>query len=54
MCAFITWDLHPNVILFWDPEVGGPDIPKIRTPTTLEAHNFLCGPLIEVRSKAKL
>jgi len=31
-----------------------PKIPKIRTPATLEAHNFVCKPLIEVRFEAKL
>jgi hypothetical protein len=29
---------------------GGPEISKIGIPTTLEAHNFVCRPLIEVRS----
>jgi len=29
-------------------------IPKIGTPATLEAHNFVCKPPTEVRSKAKL
>jgi hypothetical protein len=33
----------------WNPE-----IPEIGTPTTLEAHNVLCKPPIEVRSKTKL
>jgi len=33
----------------WDSE-----IPKIETPVTLEAHNFVCKPPIEVRSQAKL
>ncbi len=43
--------LHPNVILSQDSQVGGPkilNIPKIRTPTTLEAHNVLFRPQIEV------
>ncbi len=31
-----------------------PKIPKIGTPMTLEAHNFVLRPPIEVRSKAKL
>ncbi len=31
-----------------------PKILEIGTPTTLEAHNFLCRPLIEVRFKEKL
>jgi hypothetical protein len=30
------------------------EIPEIGTPTTLEAHNFLCRLSIGVRSKAKL
>ncbi len=33
---------------------GSLEIPKIGTPMTLGAHNFVCKPLIEVRSKAKL
>ncbi len=33
---------------------GSLEILKIETPVTLEAHNFLCKPLIEVRFKAKL
>ncbi len=33
---------------------GNPKILKIRTPTTFEAHNFVCKPSIKVRSKAKL
>jgi hypothetical protein len=33
---------------------GSPEIPKIRTPITLEAHNFVCKPLIEVRFKEKM
>jgi hypothetical protein len=45
---------HPNVVLFRDSQVGSPEIPKIRTFAILEAHNFFCRPLIEVRSKAKL
>ncbi len=34
--------------------LGSPKIPKIKTLNTLEAHNVLCKPLIEVRSKEKL
>jgi hypothetical protein len=34
--------------------VGTPEILKIRTLATLDAHNFLCRPPIEVRSKEKL
>jgi len=40
---------HPNVILSQDSQVF-----EIGIPTTLEAHNFLCRPLIEMRSQAKL
>jgi hypothetical protein len=32
----------------------GPEIPKVKTSATLEAHTFMCRPWIEVRSKAKL
>jgi hypothetical protein len=46
--------LHPNVILFRDSQAESPKIPKIGTFATLEAHNFLCRPLIEVRFKEKL
>jgi hypothetical protein len=35
-------------------QVGSPKIPKISPPTTLEAHNFFCKPLIKVTSKPKL
>jgi hypothetical protein len=28
--------------------------PKVGTPVTLGPHNFVCKPLIEIRSKAKL
>jgi hypothetical protein len=30
------------------------EIPKVGTPTTLGPHNFMCRPLIEMKSKAKL
>jgi hypothetical protein len=33
---------------------GNPEIPKIEIPVVLEAHNFVCKPPIEVRSKTKL
>jgi hypothetical protein len=33
---------------------GSPEIPKVETLTTLGAHNFVCRPLIEVRSQKKL
>ncbi len=41
LCAW-PWALHPNVILFQDSQVEIPKIPKMGTPSTLEAHNFLC------------
>ncbi len=53
LCAW-PWGLQPNVILSWNFQVESPKIPKIWISTTLEAHNFLCKPLIEVRSKVKL
>ncbi len=31
---------------------GSPKIPKLGTPTTLRAHNFLCKPLIDMKCKA--
>jgi hypothetical protein len=37
-----------------DSQVKSPEILEIETSTTLKVHNFLCKPLIEVRSKAKL
>jgi hypothetical protein len=52
-CAW-PWGLHPNVILSQDPQVRSFEIFEIGTFVTLEAHNFLCKPPIEVRSKAKL
>jgi len=48
------WGLHPHVILSQDSQVGSFEIPEIGTTATLEAHNFLCKPPIEVRSKTKL
>jgi len=30
------------------------EIPKVGTPVTLGAHNFVCRPSIEVRSKEKI
>jgi hypothetical protein len=33
---------------------GSPEIPEIGTLAILEAHNFVCKSLIEVRSKTKL
>ncbi len=53
LCAW-PHGMHPNVILYRDSQVGRPEILEIRTPTTLEAHNLLCKPSIEVRFKTKL
>jgi hypothetical protein len=33
---------------------GNPGIPKVGTPATLGAHNFVCRPPIEMKSKSKL
>jgi len=33
---------------------GSPEIPGIGTFATLKAHNFMCGPSIEMRFKEKL
>jgi len=33
---------------------GSPEIAKVGTPTILGPHNFVCIPLIEMRSKEKL
>ncbi len=44
----------PKCHFSWDSQVGSPEIPKIETHATLEAHNFFCKPLIEVRFKEKL
>ncbi len=54
---FCAWSkaLHPNAILFQDSQVGSSEIPEMGTPTTLEAHHFLCRPSsMEVGFKAKL
>ncbi len=45
---------HPNVILSWDSQVKSLEILEIEILITLEAHNFLCKPPIEMRSKEKL
>jgi hypothetical protein len=45
------WGQYPNVILSRDSHVGSPEI---GTLVTLKAHNFLCKPLIEMKSKEKL
>jgi len=33
---------------------GSLEIPKVGTPTTLRAHNFVCKPPIKIRFEAKL
>jgi len=42
--------LHPNGD-FLELQAGSPTILKIGTPVTLDAHNFLCIPMIESRFK---
>jgi hypothetical protein len=44
----------PNIILSRDSKIESLKIVETKTFGTLEAHNFLCRPPIEVRSKAKL
>jgi hypothetical protein len=48
------WGLHLNVILSRDSQVKSLEILEIGTLATSEAHNFLCIPPIEVRSKINL
>jgi hypothetical protein len=50
----LTTGLHANFILFWDSQVKSPEIFKIETPATLEAHKFLFRPLIKVRFEVNL
>jgi hypothetical protein len=45
---------HLNVIFVPKLPSGSHKIPKIGTLTTLKSHNFVCKPLIEVRSEEKL
>jgi hypothetical protein len=52
LCAW-PQDLHPNVILSRDSQVENLEIFEI-APVTLEAHNFLCRPPIEVRFEANI
>ncbi len=47
-------DQHPNVHFVPRLPNWSPEIPKIRTPVTLETHNFVCKPLIEMMYKKKL
>ncbi len=46
--------LHPNVILLWDSQVVSFKILEMGILATLEAHNVLCTPSIEMKSEAKL
>jgi hypothetical protein len=46
--------MGPTPKCHYVPGLGSLEIPEIGTFTTLEAHNFLCKFLIEVRFKAKL
>ncbi len=48
------WGQHPNVIFVSGFPSWSPEILKIEIPTTLEVHNFVSIPSIEVKSKAKL
>ncbi len=48
------WGMHQNVILSWDSQVGNLEILEIGTFATLDAHNVLCRPLIEVISETNL
>ncbi len=45
---------HPNGIFVPGLSFGSLEIPKVVTPTTLGPNNFVCKPLIEMRSKTKL
>jgi hypothetical protein len=45
--------LHLNGV-FLRFQIGSPIILKIKTPTILDAHNFLCRPQIERRFEAKI
>jgi hypothetical protein len=44
----------PKLRFSRDSQVGSPTILEIGIPSTLDAHNFLCKPLIVARSKTKL
>ncbi len=48
------WGPHPNGFSLPGLRRGSPEIPPIETPATLEPHNFVSRPRIEVRFKAKL
>ncbi len=53
---FCAWPrgVHPNVILSRESQVENPQNFKFEILVSLKAHNFLCSPPIEARSKAKL
>jgi len=51
LCAW-PQDQHPNVILSRNSQVGSFEIPKVGTPLTLGAHNFVCILPIEMMYKA--
>jgi hypothetical protein len=53
LCAW-PQGLHSNAILSWDYQIESLEILEIKTLATLEAHNFLCRPLIELRFKKTL
>jgi hypothetical protein len=53
LCAW-PWGLQPYVILSRDSQVGSPKILEIKTPATLETHNFMFKPLIETKYEVKL
>jgi hypothetical protein len=44
----------PKCQFYWDSQVGNLEIPKMGTLAILEAYNFLCKPLIEVRFEENL
>jgi hypothetical protein len=53
--AMSVWlTVAPKCHFFQDSQLESLKIPKIGTPSTLEGHNFLFRPLIEVRYKVML
>jgi hypothetical protein len=52
--SVISHGAAPKRQFSWDSQVKSLEIPKIKTPATLDTHNFLCRPPIELRSKTKL
>ncbi len=53
LCGW-PWSLHPNGFSFPRLPSGSPKIAPVRTPTTLEPHNFASRPWIVMQYKAKL